>query len=248
MRTALLRRRRRGPSLPADLVALLATEPTVLVQLRYNFLAGRYVLFQDPACTVPVEEEGDPIGGVIQPSLTLPPSEWSIVGVQGTDAARAVWGGLDVGAVFDGTAQELRVPIEHPDATPHSVSLMIEAGNIRNNERAYGTGPNFTSIRALDSEGGGWQLRTSAGTNNVELERSIPPGEFHTLTGVHAPTSIVRYRGEEDAGNDGPPVDFLELFIGSRGGSTFAHMQCKWWAFFNRALTLEERIALEALA
>ena len=139
MRTALLRRRRRGPSLPADLVALLATEPTVLVQLRYNFLAGRYVLFQDPACTVPVEEVGDPIGGIIQPSLTLPPSDWSIVAVQGTDAARAVWGGVEVGAVFESGAHMISTDPDGfiPATAQHCWVQKLEIDSIANNDNFF---------------------------------------------------------------------------------------------------------------
>ena len=57
MRTALLRRRRRGPSLPADLVALLGQDPSDLAPLFPPYT------YQDPAATIPAIL-GDPVGGV----------------------------------------------------------------------------------------------------------------------------------------------------------------------------------------
>lgn len=102
MRTALLRRRRRGTIDPitASYDAILATDPTVPVLFRLRSYRGQQVLFQDAACTIPVTAIGDPIGGVRHPLTGV------ILAVQTTDAARPVWGGEDVGAVFDG-AQSL---------------------------------------------------------------------------------------------------------------------------------------------
>ena len=77
--------------------AILATDPTVPVLLQLTEYRGQQVLWQDPACTVPVEEIGDPIGGVRHPETG------EILAVQTTDADRPVWGGREVGAEFDGS-------------------------------------------------------------------------------------------------------------------------------------------------
>ena len=75
---------------------ILSADPAVPVLLQLPKWAGRQILFQDPACTIPVEDPGDPIGGVRHP-LT-----GEIIAVQTTDADRPVWGGVSVGAVLDG--------------------------------------------------------------------------------------------------------------------------------------------------
>ena len=81
--------------------AILATDPTVPVLLQLTEYRGQQVLWQDPACTVPVEEIGDPIGGVRHPETG------EILVVQDTDADRPVWGGREVGAEFDGEIHHL---------------------------------------------------------------------------------------------------------------------------------------------
>ena len=75
---------------------ILATDPTVPVLLQLTEYRGQQILFQDPACTIPVESPGDPIGGVRHP-LT-----GEVIAVQETDADRPVWGGVGVGADLSG--------------------------------------------------------------------------------------------------------------------------------------------------
>ena len=81
--------------------AILATDPTVPVLLQLTEYRGQQVLWQDPECTIPVEEIGDPIGGVRHPETG------EILAVQETDADRPVWGGREVGAEFDGESDGL---------------------------------------------------------------------------------------------------------------------------------------------
>ena len=90
--------------------AILATDPTVPVLLQLTEYRGQQVLWQDPACTVPVEEIGDPIGGVRHPETG------EILAVQETDANRPVWGGREVGAEFDESA--LDSATDDPFVTP----------------------------------------------------------------------------------------------------------------------------------
>ena len=75
---------------------ILSADPAVPVLLQLPKWAGRQILFQEPACTILVEDPGDPIGGVRHP-LT-----GEILVVQETDANRPVWGGIGVGADFGG--------------------------------------------------------------------------------------------------------------------------------------------------
>ena len=83
--------------------AILATNPTVPVLLQLTEYRGQQVLWQDPECTIPVADIGDPIGGVRHPETG------DILVVQTTDADRPVWGGLEVGADFrDGDYYLLR--------------------------------------------------------------------------------------------------------------------------------------------
>ena len=82
---------------------LLAPDPAVPVLLLLTEYRGQQVLWQDPACTVPVEEIGDPIGGVRHPETG------EILAVQDTDADRPGWGGREVGAEFDGGSYMLPV-------------------------------------------------------------------------------------------------------------------------------------------
>ena len=131
MRTALLRRRRRG-GLPADVLAWLALEPVVYVH-PYAELAGRPVRYQDPAGTVPVTDIGDPVAAVVQPSLTLPPAEWPIVATQTTDAARPLWGGEDVGDVYDGGEHLLVDGEPVPDAP---ISVVAQASREADSARS----------------------------------------------------------------------------------------------------------------
>ena len=70
---------------------ILATDPTVPVLLQLREYRGRQILFQDPACTIPVTDPGDPIGGVRHPITG------EIIAVQETDANRPVWGGVSAG-------------------------------------------------------------------------------------------------------------------------------------------------------
>ena len=88
--------------LPADVMAWLQGEPLVYIH-PYAELGGRPVRYQDPEGTVPVADIGDPVAAVVQPSLTLPPAEWPIVVTQTIDSARPLWGGENVGDVYDGT-------------------------------------------------------------------------------------------------------------------------------------------------
>ena len=80
--------------------AILATDPAVPVMFQLTEYRGQQVLWQDPACSIPVEDIGDPIGGVRHPETG------EILAVQETDADRPVWGGREVGAEF-GDADEL---------------------------------------------------------------------------------------------------------------------------------------------
>lgn len=87
-------------SLPYDAIAAL--DPALFVQFRYATYGGTQVLFQDAACTVPVEVAmQDTIGGVKDPF------NGQIVATQSTAAHRPLWGGEDVGAVFDGVDDRL---------------------------------------------------------------------------------------------------------------------------------------------
>ena len=85
--------------------AILATEPTVPLLFRLTQYRGQQVLWQNAACTVPVASIGDPVGGVRHPVTG------AILAVQTTDAARPIWGGESVGAVFDGTGSYMLIPL-----------------------------------------------------------------------------------------------------------------------------------------
>ena len=246
--------RRRGPSLPADLVALLATEPTALVQFRYNFLAGRHVLFQDPPCTVPVEEDGDPIGGIIQPSLTLPPSEWSIVGVQGTDAKRPVWGGVEVGAVFDG-AQNLALDSSwqrnpgqpstwvyreyHPDDRNQVIGGWSAAANT---DVAY-------AFYYRISNG----IIQRVGTGGTSLVEDVIPHDTTNTFSVRNDTTnyTARVNGTDiqtraTGTQDGDPT--IDASLGSLAGDTqFFIGEIQFAVMFDRSLSVSDLQRLEAL-
>ena len=83
--------------------AILDTDPAVPVMFQLTEYRGQQVLWQDPECTIPVEEIGDPIGGVRHPETG------EILVVQETDADRPAWGGIGVGAEFD-KSQHMEIP------------------------------------------------------------------------------------------------------------------------------------------
>ena len=103
--------------------AILATDPTVPVLLQLTEYRGQQVLWQDPACTIPVEDIGDPIGGVRHPETG------EILAVQTTDAERPAWGGREVGAVFDGSAA-LLLTDEEILTQPYQDDLLMRNSHI----------------------------------------------------------------------------------------------------------------------
>jgi len=77
---------------------IVATSPTLFVPLKYASTSeDGQILFEDAACTIPVTDPGDPVGGV----------KWdgTIVATQSTDANRPVWQGEAVGVQADGVDQ-----------------------------------------------------------------------------------------------------------------------------------------------
>ena len=107
MRTALLRRRRRGPSLPADLVALLEQDPDVLAYPSVEL----ETLYQDPAATV-LAGPGDPCGGMRDPVTR------EIVATQPTDSQRMIVGADGRSLESDGVSQNLIIDYDPgPDFT-----------------------------------------------------------------------------------------------------------------------------------
>ena len=102
---------------------ILSTDPAVPVLLQLPKWAGRQILFQDPACTIPVESPGDPIGGVRHP-LT-----GEIIAVQETDANRPVYGGIEVGAVSNSSNDFLVTPSDQGYELNKNLTFMVEASN-----------------------------------------------------------------------------------------------------------------------
>ena len=103
MRVSMLRRRRRSTvdALTAMYDAILATEPDVPLLFRLTSYRGQQVLWQDHLGTIPVEDIGDPTGGVSHPETG------DIFSVQTTDGSRPIWGGEDVGLIYDGSSDHL---------------------------------------------------------------------------------------------------------------------------------------------
>ena len=98
MRGFMLKHRRRRTTvdaLTAMYDAILATEPDVPLLFRLTSYRGQQALWQDHLGTVPVEDIGDPTGAVSHPETG------DIFSVQTTDGSRPIWGGEDVGLVFD---------------------------------------------------------------------------------------------------------------------------------------------------
>ena len=100
---------------------ILSADPAVPVLLQLPKWAGRQILFQDPAGTVPVEAIGDPIGGVRHP-LT-----GEIIAVQETDADRPVWGGVGVGADCGDRDSDLYLTVANASSSVGTAPVSIVA-------------------------------------------------------------------------------------------------------------------------
>ena len=146
--------------------AILATDPTVPVLLQLTEYRGQQILFQDPACTIPVESPGDPIGGVRHP-LT-----GEIIAVQTTDASRPVWGGVGVGAEFDGVDDHLLMVDEHLLTQDFQDSLIM-------GDSTVSVGWDFPDDP--DDIGDWLSLRCNDGGDQWYLNRDSDSGDRHWL-------------------------------------------------------------------
>lgn len=122
-----------GMPIVRSLQHILRLGPAVPVFLQLTKWAGQQILYQDAACTIPVESIGDPIGGVRHPVTG------EIILVQTTDADRPTWGGVLRGAIFDGisylentTDTDLFDPKDQPfTVTVRAVADSSGGGDIR---------------------------------------------------------------------------------------------------------------------
>lgn len=132
---------------------ILATDPTVPLLFRLTEYRGQQILFQDSACTVPVESIGDPVGGVRHPETG------EILAVQTADANRPIWGGVDVGLVFDGVGSWLSLSNEwkrNPSAPSTWIYREIHPSDRNQVIASWSTAANTDVAYA-------WYYRTSSG-------------------------------------------------------------------------------------
>ena len=176
--------------------AILATDPTVPVLLQLTEYRGQQVLWQDPECTIPVEDIGDPIGGVRHPETG------EILAVQTTDADRPVWGGREVGASLD-EGQWLEVPLSAFDIGQTDIfSIFMTVDKFDADHRSSF----FTS-----TEGGaveGIALSQPSNSRNTAHQFILGDGEsFFNSGGVSNPSNL---RWFEDIDLTGVVSDTLE--------------------------------------
>lgn len=212
---------------------LIETEPTVLAVFEPE-VDGEQVLFQDTACTVPATDYGQHTVGGVRDAET-----GDIILTQASEAQRMLL--VEGGLFADGVDDEL-VATVNQDASAHSVAMRVSVGaGSENNDRIYGAGKTRSNVRYAISDP---ILRTNGSSQIGSGMDNMVTGESHVLIGVHAPTSIVRWAGMEESGEIGDPTSSSEIYIASSGGDDFAEETIAWWAYWDRALDMDERKAV----
>ena len=206
---------------------VLRTSPTVPVLFELPKWAGRQILWQDPDGTIPVESIGDPIGGVAHP-LT-----GDILAVQTTDSARPMYGGIGVGAIFDGVDDEMVVDWS-TGALPHTVAIAMRHNT--DGGSPFGIGASSSRLRIT---GSGDDLRTrylratsGPGISNVDIDQF---GAAFGLFGTDGATEYgVGWRHETSFTDDGGDVvDGGPMYIGSYGGAGYVEMDARFFAIWS---------------
>ena len=176
--------------------AILATDPTVPVLLQLTEYRGQQVLWQDPACTIPVEDIGDPIGGVRHPETG------EILAVQETDSNRPAWGGREVGASLD-EGQWLEVPLSAFDIGQTDIfSIFMTVDKFSADHRSSF----FTSTEGDPAEG--IALTQPRSSTNRTHQFTVGDGESFLNTGTVSNPSGLRWF--EDIDLTGVVSDTLE--------------------------------------
>lgn len=227
--------------------AIVDLAPDFFVQFAHPVWYGKQVLWRDPECTQPVTEPNQhTIGGVTDPFTD------AVLLTQNKPASRPLWGGEEVGAIFDGIddyfdsefdglGDEFSQFVSYGDIPDPSSHLnMVSGGSL---ERAFGLNTSVSGERFYLNTDDSSEERIGTYVLNQDGHRAVAGGK------VWAPEGLEVVGGDGETNSDLKTNYFGDrgtLRVGARRTTyNYAYEGSIQWVFcLNRLTTRAEELIL----